>query len=163
MAKKALAKPKKTPSKANTAKTKPFRQDTATGKIVSQDRVEKDKAGTVTQTVNKDNDGVRTDKGGTHQKRATAEETAMREFEPSTPLPELPAATNPPEQTEAQPAVECLTDRPNRPRGYTCLDEMKEAVEHPERFTDPQLSEILSENNLCANCRAQYDAEVSNG
>lgn len=192
MPRKPLAKAKKTSQKSNTAKTKAFNQDTTTGRIVSKDRVAKDKAGTITQTVNKDNDGVRTDKGGTHQKRS-AQETAT--METASPLPELPEqesktvesvfaesapsaesntlpANDVPDELESeesanaqsdtvQPAVECLTDRPTRPRGYTCLDEMKEAVEHPERFTDPQLSEIISENNLCANCRAQYDAEVA--
>lgn len=52
----------------------------------------------------------------------------------------------------------CLTVRRSKPKGYTCLDEMQEAIDYPNHYTSAQYNAIINENNLCANCRAKNEA-----
>lgn len=179
--------------KKTTTKTKPFRQNSKTGKIASKKEVEENPTGTVTQTVPQDGDGVRSDKGGTHKRaiiqdrptdidqtgEVTGEISAEQASEildntKGTPFDQtdtgsMPVATGEavetdipdaaePETKNDEPALPCLFDRFNKPTGYDCLAEMKEAIEHPERFTQPQYDAIINETNLCANCKKRQDA-----
>lgn len=176
-----------TKGKVGRPKTKKFNQSAETGKIVSPKAVETDKKSTVTQIVNQDNDGVRADKGKTHQKRdisklsgetmtaggAQIEESLPETFETVERTQSEPALTEEgaeqgqtftgvPKPEEAREYFDqplpCLTDRPNKPKSFTCLDEIKEAIEKPQNYSEAQLSDIFSDNNLCANCKAHQEA-----
>src|SRR5690348_11843289 len=67
----------------------------------------------------------------------------------------VPSITDSVEQLTAplQDKLPCMVKRPNRPLDFTCLDEMQNAIKNPQEYSDAQLTDILSENNLCENCR----------
>lgn len=184
--------------------TKPFRQNSTTGKIASKDEVANNPSGTTTQTVVKDKDGFRSDKGrkrtpkakkppesdvkankgdikdntDTDWKQIAEQNVAERGKVSAAEVRELNekagltgamvsgflneerGGSDVIKQAEDLHLVPlpCLTDRPNKPRTYTCLDEVEEAIDHPERFTEPQITAIISDDNLCENCKA--NAEV---
>lgn len=168
-----------TKAKAGRPKTKKFNQSAETGKIVSPKAVETDKKSTVTQTVLQDNDGVRSDKGTKRQPKPaqtverTQSEPALTEQGAKQFIEDVGAAkenfeplgaeegqtfTGVPELEESTDPLPCLTDRPNKPKSFTCLDEVKEAIEKPQNYSEAQLSDIFSDNNLCANCKANQEA-----
>lgn len=159
-----------TKAKAGRPKTKKFNQSAETGKIVSPKAVETDKKGTVTQTVLQDNDGVRSDKDTKRQPKPTQtvertqSEPALTDDFAETSNEESPAQSKfwndiKTLRTEKPTGLlPCLTDRPNKPKSFTCLDEVKEAIEKPQNYSEAQLSDIFSDNNLCANCKANQEA-----
>lgn len=57
-----------------------------------------------------------------------------------------------PEAAKEVPTDSCQNVRPN---GKTCLDELKDAKENPQRYTEPQQKDILAGNNLCSYCMEQ--------
>lgn len=61
------------------------------------------------------------------------------------------------DSSEDEGDLPCLTVRPNREDGFTCLDELALAMEKPEEYSEAQLTDILSENNLCENCKKRKE------
>lgn len=128
--------------KKNTkTKTRTVNKSAKTGKIVSNDEAKANPNETFKQTV-KASDGI----------LALSKEDFSTSLTSETPTTDMDGFIS-------DQSLPCLTKRPNRASDYTCLDELQEVVDNPQKFTEAQTDDIINENNLCENCRKNMEAE----